>query len=54
MYRTYGWDSFGQVSIIAALEETYGISISNDEVMSLSTMKAILERCQRSGNSETQ
>ena len=43
MYRDHGWDSFGHVSIIAALEEAYSIRISNDEVMLLTTMKGIVE-----------
>ena len=48
MYRDHGWDSFGHVSVIAALEKAYGISISNDEMMSLTTMKAIVEFTERS------
>lgn len=44
MYRDHGWDSFGHVSVIVALEKAYGISISNDEMMSLTTMKAICQR----------
>jgi acyl carrier protein len=43
MYRDHGWDSFGHVSIVAALEEAYGIRISNDEVMLLTTMRDIVE-----------
>jgi acyl carrier protein len=43
MYRDHGWDSFGHVSVIVALEEAYGISIPNDEIMSMTTMKAIVE-----------
>jgi acyl carrier protein len=43
MYKDHGWDSFGHVSIIVGLEEAYGISISNDDVMILTTMKAIVE-----------
>lgn len=48
MYRDHGWDSFGHVSVIVALEEAYGISIPNDEMMVLITMKAIVERLERS------
>ena len=47
MYRDHGWDSFGHVSVIVALEEAYGISITNDEMMTLSTMKAIVEFMER-------
>lgn len=50
MYRTHGWDSFGHVAVILALEDAYGIKIPNDEMMSLNTMKAIVEHCERSGN----
>jgi acyl carrier protein len=48
MYRDHGWDSFGHISVIVALEEAYGISISNDEMMMLTTMKAIVEFAGRS------
>ena len=47
MYRDHGWDSFGHVSVIVALEEAYGISIPNDEMMILTTMKAIVEFTER-------
>jgi len=53
MYRTHGWDSFGHVNVMVALEDSYGITISNNEILSLNTMKAILERCQRPGKTET-
>ncbi len=48
MYRDHGWDSFGHVSVIVALEEAYGISIPNDEMTILTTMKAIVEFTERS------
>ncbi len=48
MYRDHGWDSFGHVSMIVALEEAYGISIPDDEMMVLTTMKAIVELTERS------
>ena len=47
MYRDHGWDSFGHVDVIMALEEAYGISISDDEMMNLTTMKAIFEFSER-------
>lgn len=50
MYRTHGWDSFGHVTIIGALENALGISIPNDQILNLTTMRAILERYQVSGN----
>lgn len=49
MYKDHGWDSFGHVRVIVALEKAYGISISNNEVMILTTMKAIVEFTKRSG-----
>ena len=48
MYRDHGWDSFGHVSVIVALEEAYGVSISDDEMIVLTTMKAIVEFTERS------
>lgn len=48
MYKDHGWDSFGHVSVIVALEKAYGVSISNDEVMVLTTMKAIIKFSERS------
>lgn len=47
MYRDHGWDSFGHVSVIVALEQAYGISISNDEMMLLTTMQSIVELTER-------
>lgn len=43
MYRDHGWDSFGHVSVITAIEEAWGTSVANDEVMKFTTMKAIVE-----------
>jgi len=37
MYRDHGWDSFGHVSVIVALEEAYSTKIRNDEIMALTT-----------------
>jgi acyl carrier protein len=54
MYRNHGWDSLGHVTVILAIEEAYGIAIPNDQMMSLNTMKAIVEFYQRSGNTEPQ
>lgn len=48
MYRDHGWDSFGHVSVIVALEKAYGISIPNDAMMTFTTMKAIVEILGRS------
>jgi acyl carrier protein len=47
MYRDHGWDSFGHVSVMVALEKAYGISISNDEMMLLTTMQSIVELIER-------
>lgn len=43
MKRTHKWDSLGHVSVVTALEEAYGVSISDEEILSLTTMKAILD-----------
>jgi citrate synthase len=43
MKRTHKWDSLGHVSVVTALEEAYGVSISDDEMLALTTMKSILE-----------
>lgn len=47
MYRDHGWDSFGHVGVIVALEKAYGIQIQNDEIMNLTTMKAIVKLSER-------
>ena len=49
MYKDHGWDSFGHISVIVAMEEAYGISIPNDEIMNLTTMEAIVELSKRTG-----
>ena len=46
-YRTH--ESSRTVNVITALEEAYGISISNDEMMILTTMKSIVEFTERMG-----
>ena len=43
MYRDHGWDSFGHVSVTAAIEDELGVSIDDDEVWKLTTMEAISE-----------
>ena len=43
MYRHHGWDSFGHVSVITAIEGVLGVSIDDDEVLKLRTMEAISE-----------
>ena len=35
------WDSLGQLSVIVELEESYGIKISNDDVLKYSNVKSI-------------
>ena len=47
MYRDHGWDSFGHVSVILALERAYGIRIGDAEVKLYTTMQAITELHQR-------
>jgi acyl carrier protein len=41
IYRDHGWDSFGHLRVILALEEAYGISIDNGEIEKYSTMREI-------------
>ncbi len=41
MYRDHGWDSFGHVNVITAIEEVLKVSIGNDEMLKLRTMTAI-------------
>lgn len=53
MYRTHGWDSLGHISVIVALQDAYNLRISDEELMSLVTMKAIVEFCERAGKSAT-
>ena len=43
MYKDHGWDSFGHISIITAIEEACHIHVENDEVMKYTTMEAIIE-----------
>ena len=43
MYHTHGWDSFGHLAVIQALEQAFGISIDDASVERYTTMKAILE-----------
>ena len=43
MYRDHGWDSFGHVSVITAIEEACEISIGDDEIKKYTTMKAVVE-----------
>lgn len=47
MYRDHGWDSFGHLSVILALERVYGVRIGDAEVMLYRTMQAIVELHQR-------
>ena len=42
-YRTHGWDSFGHLAVILALEQTYGISIDDASVEKYATMTAIVQ-----------
>lgn len=43
MYRTHGWDSVGQISVITAIEYTLGVNILDTETQRLTTMKSIVE-----------
>jgi acyl carrier protein len=43
MYREHGWDSYGHLSVILAIEKALGVSIDNDEAWGLKDMRAISE-----------
>ena len=43
MYRDHGWDSFGHIRIIMALEEAYRISIPPSDIEKYTSMSAIRE-----------
>ena len=43
MYRDHGWDSFGHVSVITAIENVLEVDIDNDKALMLTNMKAISE-----------
>ncbi len=37
------WDSLGQLSVVAELEASYGITIKNDDILKYSDLKSITE-----------
>jgi acyl carrier protein len=41
MYRDYGWDSFGHLRVILALEQAYGIEVSESNFQKYTTLHAI-------------
>lgn len=43
MSKHPSWDSLGQLSVVAELEESYGITINNDDILKYSDMKTITE-----------
>jgi acyl carrier protein len=43
MSKHPSWDSLGQLSVIAELEDSYDIKISNDDVLKYSDVKTITE-----------
>ena len=43
MYRDYGWDSFGHLQLILALEQAYGIEVSESNFKKYTTLQAIEE-----------
>jgi acyl carrier protein len=42
MYRDHGWDSFGHIQIVLALEERFGMSMTDEQVQQSRTMQGIL------------
>ncbi|MEZ6137015.1 MAG: acyl carrier protein [Pirellulaceae bacterium] len=51
MHRTYGWDSLAHIDIVMGLERACGVSISNDEILTLSNMASIVAFCDRTTKS---
>lgn len=43
MSKHPSWDSLGQLSVVAELEISYGITISNDDILKYSDIKTITE-----------
>lgn len=43
MYRDFGWDSFGHLNVILALESEYGIQVDDVSIESYKTMREILK-----------
>lgn len=41
--KTFGWDSFAQVMIISNIEDEFKISIPDDRIIELSTIRALIE-----------
>ena len=41
MYRDHGWDSFGQVKVLLAVEEALEMNIDDDTAMTLTSVAAI-------------
>lgn len=47
MYRDYGWDSFGHLRVILALEQAYGIEASESNFKKYTTLQAIQDLYER-------
>jgi len=45
-----GWDSLGVLTLMAALDEGFGIQLSEDELLEMRTVKDILELFRRHGH----
>lgn len=43
MYRDHGWDSFGHLEVVLAIERHYGVTIDEQSVEHYTSMRAILE-----------
>ena len=41
MYRDYGWDSFGHVRVVLAIEDALDTTIDDSTAMTLTSLKAI-------------
>jgi acyl carrier protein len=43
MYRDHGWDSFGHLRVILAIEEAYSVPINDKNIEKYTTIRAIKE-----------
>lgn len=51
MYRDHDWDSFGQVKVVLAIEETLEIDIDDETAMTLTSVAAIRDFFRRQSGS---
>ena len=44
-----GWTSVGHLSLVLELEKTFGVTFANDEIVSMGSVAAIVERLKAKG-----